>query len=119
MIGDNSLRHVSTWALAMALFGSSGVTQAQIADETSASSRDYNAADILVTARKRQENIVDVPLAVSIVGAAQLERDQVYNLTDLARTTPALEINQAFGGESNGGGRLRGIGTGVFNPSPT
>jgi len=35
----------------------------------------------------------------------------------LARTTPALEVNQTFGGEQNGGGRLRGIGTGVFNRS--
>jgi len=41
----------------------------------------------------------------------------VKNINDLARTTPALEVNQTFGGEANGGGRIRGIGTGVFNRS--
>lgn len=74
-------------------------------------------SDIVVTARKREENLVDVPLAVTVAPAAQLERDQVYNLNDLQRITPALEVSQTAGGENNGGGRLRGLGTGVFNPS--
>ncbi len=76
-----------------------------------------NSSDIIVTARKREENLVDVPLAISVTTAAQLQRDQVYNLNDLQRLTPALEVSQTFGGETNGGGRLRGLGTGVFNPS--
>jgi outer membrane receptor protein involved in Fe transport len=72
---------------------------------------------IFVTARKREENLIDVPLPVSVATAAQLQRDQVYNYNDLQRITPALEVSQTAGGESNGGGRLRGLGTGVFNPS--
>lgn len=74
-------------------------------------------SDIVVTARKREENLVDVPLAVSVAPAAQLERDQINNYNDLQRITPALEVSQTAGGENNGGGRLRGLGTGVFNPS--
>jgi iron complex outermembrane recepter protein len=38
-------------------------------------------------------------------------------LKSLQRIAPALEISQTSGGETNGGGRLRGLGTGVFNPS--
>jgi iron complex outermembrane recepter protein len=72
---------------------------------------------ITVTARKREENLIDVPLPVSVATAAQLQRDQIYNVTDLQRITPALEVSQTSGGETNGGGRLRGLGTGVFNPS--
>ncbi len=72
---------------------------------------------IIVTARKRQENLIDVPLAVTVATAAQLSRDQVYSVNDLQRVAPALEISQTSGGETNGGGRLRGLGTGVFNPS--
>jgi iron complex outermembrane recepter protein len=82
-------------------------------DEAAANSDDT----IIVTARKREENLVDVPLAVSVAPAAQLERDQINNYNDLQRITPALEVSQTAGGESNGGGRLRGLGTGVFNPS--
>jgi iron complex outermembrane recepter protein len=38
---------------------------------------------IVVTARKREENLIDVPLPVSVATAAQLERDKVYTITDL------------------------------------
>ncbi|MEL1251074.1 TonB-dependent receptor [Aurantiacibacter gilvus] len=72
---------------------------------------------IYVTARKREEDLIDVPLPVTVATQEQLNRDQVYSLNDLQRITPALEISQTSGGESNGGGRLRGVGTGVFNPS--
>ena len=45
--------------------------------------------DIVVTARKREENLIDVPLAVTVATAAQLARDQVYNLSDHQRITRA------------------------------
>jgi iron complex outermembrane receptor protein len=76
-----------------------------------------DSSDIVVTARKREENLIDVPLPVSVATAEQLSRDQVYTVTDLSRVTAALEISQTSGGEVNGGARLRGLGTGVFNAS--
>lgn len=85
--------------------------QAQSANDSTAASEDT----IVVTARKREENLIDVPLAVTVATKAQLERDQVYSITDLQRTTAALEVSQTSGGEVNGGARLRGLGTGVFN----
>jgi iron complex outermembrane recepter protein len=72
---------------------------------------------IIVTARRREEKLVDVPIPVSVTTAAQLQRDQVNSITDLQRVTPALEVSQTSGGEVNGGARLRGLGTGVFNAS--
>jgi iron complex outermembrane receptor protein len=72
---------------------------------------------IIVNARLREERLVDVPVPVSVATKEQLERDQVYNISDLQRITPALEISQTSGGETNGGARLRGLGTGVFNAS--
>lgn len=73
--------------------------------------------DIVVTARLREERLVDVPVPVSVATQAQLERDQINNVSDLQRIAPALEISQTSGGENNGGARVRGIGTGVFNAS--
>ncbi|GGD55827.1 TonB-dependent receptor [Aurantiacibacter arachoides] len=90
---------------------------AQSADGVLPEAQEESPNTIVVTARKREEDLLDVPLPVTVATQEQLERDQVYNLTDLQRITPALEISQTSGGESNGGGRLRGIGTGVFNPS--
>jgi iron complex outermembrane receptor protein len=101
---------IASSMLAMAV--TSPAVYAQTADDEEA---DSDA--IVVTARKREENLVDVPLAVTVATAEQLKRDQVNNLNDLQRIAPALEVSQTAGGESNGGSRLRGLGTGVFNPS--
>lgn len=86
-------------------------------EDDSSAANESRGNTIVVTARKREENLIDVPLPVTVAGEEQLERDQVFTLTDLQRITPALEVSQTSGGESNGGARLRGLGTGVFNPS--
>lgn len=94
---------------------------ASIATATPAFAQDAavedDSGDIVVTARLREERLVDVPVPVTVATAEQLERDQVYNISDLQRIAPALEISQTSGGENNGGARVRGIGTGVFNAS--
>lgn len=88
-----------------------------LAQENSEKTANKYVDEIVVTARKRSESLLDVPLAVSVIGQAQLVRDQVQSLTDLSRTTPALEVSPTFGGEQNGGGRVRGVGTFVSNKS--
>lgn len=75
--------------------------------------------EIIVTAQRREERLQDVPIAITVATQEQLARDQVYSLTDLQRVTPALEVTQTFGGESTGGGRIRGVGTNVFNQTAT
>jgi iron complex outermembrane recepter protein len=72
---------------------------------------------IVVTARKREESLLNVPVPVTVATQAQLEREQIRGVDDLQRVTPALEVSQTSGGESNGGARIRGLGTGVFNAS--
>jgi iron complex outermembrane receptor protein len=72
--------------------------------------------EVIVTAEKRAENIQDVPVAITVVSADQLAAQHVYTIADLARTTPSLEMVQAFGGPG-GGGQIRGIGTNSFSPT--
>ncbi|MFM5930316.1 MAG: TonB-dependent receptor [Novosphingobium sp.] len=100
---------VSTTALAAIALAAPA--QAQDAAE------EEGGSEIIVTARKFEERLVDVPVPVSVTTGEQLGRDQVYTVTDLSRVTPALEVSQTGGGEVNGGARLRGLGTGVFNAS--
>jgi iron complex outermembrane receptor protein len=95
-----------------AIFGPSGVALAQQA----ASANEGALSEIVVTAEKRSERIQDVPVAVTVVNAAQLADQHIYSIADLARTTPALEMVQAFGGPG-GGGQIRGIGTNSFSPT--
>ncbi|GAB3114768.1 TonB-dependent receptor [Aestuariicella hydrocarbonica] len=72
--------------------------------------------EVVVTAQKREQNVLDVPIAITVVGSDQLADQRVYGLADLARTSPALEMVQAFGGPG-GGGQVRGVGTNSFTRS--
>ena len=99
-----------SFAIALAV---GSVQHAQAQEKSNDASR-ITLEEIIVTAQKRAESLQDVPIAITVTTQEQIQRDQIYSLSDLQRTTPALEINQTFGGET-GGGRIRGIGTNVFN----
>jgi iron complex outermembrane recepter protein len=71
-------------------------------------SEEFTLEEITVTAQKREQNVQDVPIAMTIATQEQLERQMVYTLQDLARTTPGLEFGD---GGPGGGGVIRGIGT--------
>jgi iron complex outermembrane recepter protein len=105
--------HRLIWALGMT--GIAAVPGTVDAQQAAAGPGD-SLTEIVVTAEKREEKLQDVPLAVTVVSAAQLANQHVYNIADLARTTPSLEIVQAFGGPG-GGGQIRGIGTQSFTRS--
>lgn len=46
--------------------------------------------EIVVTARKRAENLLDVPVAVSAVSASKIEATGVKSITEIADYTPSL-----------------------------
>lgn len=53
--------------------------------------------EITVTARKRAENLQQVPMAISAFSADQLEAAQVTNITDLERMTPNVTVSDTGG----------------------
>ena len=53
--------------------------------------------EILVTARKREENLQDIPLSVSAFTEAALEERGITSLQDIADATPGFDFAQAFG----------------------
>lgn len=57
-------------------------------------------ADIIVTARRVEERLQDVPIAITVFNQDQLERRNVVNAADLANTTPSLTANAQFGGDN-------------------
>lgn len=103
-------------ALALAMSGNAALAQSADEDVT-AEEREESGGEIIVTARLRDESLIEVPLAVSVTTAEQLNRDQIFTLNDLQRITPALQVNPGFGGDLNGGAGIRGIRTQAFNPS--
>ncbi len=48
--------------------------------------------DIIVTARRREERAQDVPIALSVVGQAQLEATGNFTLTQIQQLVPALQV---------------------------
>ncbi len=51
-----------------------------------------DAGDIVVTARRRAENVQDVPLAISVVSGATLEAQGTYNINRLTQLQPTLQF---------------------------
>lgn len=71
--------------------------------------------DIVVTAQGRAQVLADVPLAISAVNAATLERSGATDIRQLSQVAPSLLVSST-GNEANGSARLRGIGTVGDNP---
>lgn len=74
-------------------------------------------SQIIVTAQKRSEDIVDVPISVSVVTAEQLERQQITTIQDLERASPQVAFTEGGEGNPGGGAVVRGIGTQAFSRS--
>lgn len=66
--------------------------------------------NVVITATKRPQVLLDVPQAVSVVSGATLEAQHATNFQDYLKLVPGLQLNQDTAGE----GRLiiRGVNTG-------
>ena len=69
-----------------------------------------NTQDIVITATKRPQVLLDVPQSVSVVSGGTLEAQHATNFQDYLKLVPGLQLNQDTPGE----GRLiiRGVNTG-------
>jgi iron complex outermembrane receptor protein len=111
-----ALATVSTLAIAAPAFAQdTSLAQSATAQDAAPDPATASEGDIVVTAQRRQERVVDVPISITVASQAQLERQQVNTVNDLARISPSLEIQQAPGQNTGGGGSLRGIGTQTFS----
>ncbi len=67
---------------------------------TRALTPDTGAADIIVTARRVEERLQDVPISITVFNQQQITNRNVVNSTDLAAYTPSLSANTNFGTEN-------------------
>jgi iron complex outermembrane receptor protein len=70
--------------------------------------------EIVVTAQKREENLQNVPVAVTALGAEAIENARIADFSDLTRAAPSLTITQTTSAPNNSI-VLRGIGTFAFS----
>jgi iron complex outermembrane receptor protein len=72
--------------------------------------------EIIVTARKRQESVLNVPVVVTAISQQQIERTQITDLYTLSSRVPNLMLaNQS--GVIGPGVTLRGVGSTATNPT--
>jgi len=53
--------------------------------------------EVVVTTRRRAENLQDVPLAVSALTAEQIERQGLRGLADITKLDPSVQFDTSFG----------------------
>ena len=71
---------------------------------------DQGNGDIVVTARRRAESVIDVPIAMSVVTGEQLTRTGAVDITALQDKTPNLTLQIARGSNSTLIAFSRGVG---------
>src|ERR1700754_4168845 len=57
--------------------------------------------EIVVTARRIQERLQDVPISITVFNQQQLSNRNIITPTDLATYTPSLSVNQRYGPEKS------------------
>src|SRR5262245_14868292 len=104
---------VSALVLGCALPG--GVARAETADDEHADEASESSsaaiAPIIVTARKREEDLQDIPVAVSVLTGEQLERAYIVNTMGVAAQVPSLNYSSA--NPRNTAFTIRGLGSSV------
>jgi outer membrane receptor protein involved in Fe transport len=80
-------------------FGVPALAQTANAAATAASARTDETDTILVSARRRDESLQDVPLSVTVFDAEFIQRAGVMGFNDIARLTPSLILDRDFGGQ--------------------
>lgn len=91
----------------LALIASVAVTYAlpaiaQSASESSHSTESaQNVDEIIVTARRKEELLQDVPASITVFSQEQLRSQNIIKAEDLARYTPSLSVNNNFGSDNS------------------
>jgi iron complex outermembrane receptor protein len=67
----------------------------------SAHAEDTALTEIIVTARRIEERLQDVPISIQVFNQQQLQDRNVVNAQDLAAYTPSMSANTNFGSENS------------------
>jgi len=66
--------------------------------------------EVTVTARKREERLIDTPVAVAVMTEDEIERYNTRDLAELTARIPGVSITHGAGGGAGGNMVIRGVG---------
>lgn len=103
-----------TGAAGLASFAAPLAAQDSAAEDMATTAAQSDAAassgEILVTARRREERLIDVPVAVTAFNQADLQRIQAIDLSGLQAAAPNLNLVQGRGSAASANIFIRGLG---------
>ncbi|MEL7217675.1 MAG: TonB-dependent receptor plug domain-containing protein, partial [Pseudomonadota bacterium] len=103
LAGCASLATVSTQAFAQDATGSATIGDNEFVDEDT-------GPGIIVTARRREEALIDVPLSVTAITGDSLEQQGVQSLTEVAQQVPNITLEVSRGTNTTLTAFIRGVG---------
>lgn len=74
------------------------------------------SGEIIVTARRRDERLIDVPVAITAIDSVTISRSAINGVDALARRIPGLVVGEGGGTVQGGSIALRGISAADTNP---
>ena len=94
----------------LASVSAASIAQAQVLDRSTqpASAEPSTMGEIVVTARRTNERLQDVPVAVTAITPGQIQRQNIRSLTDVQRLSPSLSITPLNGSSSSASVQIRG-----------
>ena len=110
-MGLHMNRYIKTALLAGAAW--SALSTIVVAQDAPGQTQEEAAAavgDVIVTARRRDEALKDVPISVSALGAERLEETGASDITALQQQTPNATVQVARGSNSTLISFIRGVG---------
>ncbi len=66
--------------------------------------------EVTVTARKREERVIDTPVSVAVMSQEEIDRYRTRDLAELTTRIPGLQITHGAGGGAGGNMIIRGVG---------
>lgn len=92
---------LGTTAASLAVMALSAPALAQDAAADEADSSDRLTGDIVVTARKREESLLEVPLAITALGSAEIEKRGIVSINDFVANTPGINVSNVNSGRND------------------
>ena len=77
---------------------------------TASDADEATGGEIIVTARRREETLIDVPIAITAVSGAQLERSGAIDITEVANIAPNVTLEPSRATNSTLSAFIRGVG---------
>jgi iron complex outermembrane recepter protein len=79
--------------------------------DASSDARSGELGEVVVTARKRDEDLVTVPVAINAIGPADIARYDAATLTEIGELVPQVIIAKSGGGGAGASFSIRGVGS--------